>query len=247
MLPKSRQQAWIRGLPGFDKEGGIALEVLPFSAPTPGKHSLSVTLYGSSELVSDLASLSKQRTKFPKFSLTVRTDAKKELDNQFQMKDAVIDSIVPAKDLAGAQVMTVLFGSVSIKMALTANPGPPPNCPPVWPTGVNTGWIFGLPHEDTSGGTPIEISDFIPPHYNRRLIVTLGKPSSEIHELTHTPTPFQELILVLPNRVSQGYVEFKLWDVKTTTEVDEKVVNFESDMIECLTGGDGHLSDDQGI
>jgi hypothetical protein len=236
MLPKIRQQAWIRDLPGLDKEGGIPLETLPISTPKSDERSLSVTLYGSSKLISNLESLSKQRTKIPKLSLVVRTDAAKELDYEFLMTDAVIASVFPVKDLVRAQTVNIFFNSISMKLALTGNPGPPVNCPHIQLAGVNMGWIFGLPQEDIKSGKPVEIVDFTPPHYNRRLIVTLGKPSSEIEELTQKSAPTQELILVLPDRSRQRYVEFKLWDAKVTLLEDERHILFESDVIVCLTG-----------
>jgi hypothetical protein len=236
MFPKSRQQAWISGPPGKVTEGGIPLEVLPVFMPKPDTHSLSVTIYGSSELVSALQSLAIQRTKLPTFSLVVRTDPVKETDNQYLMTDAVIDSVLPNKNLPETHDVNIIFNSISAKMGIQLNPGPPINCPPVQPTGVNTGWIFGLPHEDIRSGKPVEIVDFTPPHYNRRLTVTLGKPSSELQALVQKSIPSQELILVLPDHGTQRYVEFKLWDAKATILADEKQVAFESNMIECLTG-----------
>lgn len=236
MLPKTRQQAWIGGLPGLDKPGGIPFEALPFSSPKPDARSLSLTIFASKDLVSQLQSLSENRTKVPKLSLVVRTDAVKEPDYEFLMTDAVIASVFPVKDLVGAQMVNIFFNSISMKLALTGNPGPPASCPPVQPTGVNMGWIFGLPQEDIKSGKTIEIVDFTPPHYNRRLTVTLGKPSSEITNLIQNPLPMQELILVLPDHSTQRYVEFKLWNVSATLLEDERHVAFESDMIKCLTG-----------
>jgi hypothetical protein len=50
--------------------------------------------------------------------------------------------------------------------------------------------------------------------------------------------PSQELILVLPDRASQRYVEFKLWDATATAVAGSngQQVVFESDTIERLTG-----------
>jgi hypothetical protein len=237
MLPKTRQKAWIRGLPGLDKKGGIPLEAIPFSSPTPDMRSFSVTLYGSSELISNLQLLSKQRTKLPRFSITVRTDAVKELDNQLQMTDAVIDSIMPSEDKA-AVVVNILFTSISAKMGLMQNPGPPVNCPSIQPTGVNAGWIFGLPQEGIQNGKAVEVVDFTPPQYNRRLMVTLGKPSREIQDWLQRSVPVQELILVLPDRSTRRYVEFKLWNPEATLLEEERQIAFESNLVICLIGSE---------
>ena len=237
MLPKTPQQAWIRGLPGLDKEGGIALETLPFPSPAPDNRSVSVTLYGSSELISNLQSLSKQGTKLPQLSLTVRTDAIKQMDNQLQMTDAVITSVIPLEGAAGIQV-NILFNSISAKMGLAQNPGPPADCPPIQSSGANVGWIFGLPDQGAKNGIPIEIADFTPPHYNRPLTVTLGKPSSEIKDLLQRSVPVQDLILVLPDRSTRRHVEFKLWNPKPTLLEEERRIAFESNMVICLTGQD---------
>lgn len=236
MLPKIRQQAWIRCLPGLDKEGGIPLETLPIATPMADERSLSVMLYGSSELVSNLQSLSKQQTTLPTLSLVVRTDAAKELDYEFLMTDAVIASVLPIKDLAGAQAVNIFFNSISMKLALTGNPGPPVNCPPIQLIGMNTGWIFGLPNEEIKSGKPVEVVDFTPPHFNRRLTVTFGEPSSEIQNQIRNPGLKRELVLVLPDRVTQRYVEFKLWNAEINLLEDERQIAFESDMIVCLTG-----------
>ncbi|HLO14567.1 MAG TPA: hypothetical protein VK206_07050 [Anaerolineales bacterium] len=239
MLPKTRQKAWIRGLPGLDKKGGFPLEALPISSPMPDKRSLSVTLYGSGELISNLQSLSKQRTKLPKFSLTVRTDPVKELDDQLQMTDAVIDSVLPLEDTNDQTVavqLNILFSSISAKMGLAQNPGPPVNCPSIQPTGMNMGWIFRMPAEGAKSRILMEIADFSLPHYNRRLTVTLGEPSNEIKGVLQRSVPMQELILVLPDATTQHYVEFKLWNPEITIWADEKQIAFESDVIVCLTG-----------
>ena len=237
MLLTSCQQAWIRGLPGLDQEGGISCNTLPVPLPTPDKRSLKVTLYGSSELISSLLLLSKKRTKLSQLSITIRTDAAKELDDQIQLTGVVVDSVTPLADKTAVQV-SLLFNGIYARMGVTLNPGPPFNCPPVQPTGVNRGWIFGLPYEDLKSGKPVDILDFIPPHDNRRLMVSLGTPPFEIEDLVQNPTSVQELILVLPDRISQRYVEFKVWNPKVTMMDDLRKIAFDSNRIVCLTGLD---------
>ena len=98
MLLQSSQQAWIRGLTGLDKEGGISVSTLPFQLPTPGNHFLKVTLYGSSELISYLLLLCENRTKLCQLSITNRIDTTKELDKQIQMALAEAGMAVKPKN-----------------------------------------------------------------------------------------------------------------------------------------------------
>ena len=101
--------------------------------------------------------------------------------------------------------------------------------------GTNKGWLFTPGGENHQKGIAVEVEDFVPPDYDGRLVVHFGKPSSVIQRLTHSQRT-SKLIMVLPDRDSQRYVEFKLWDIQAIALESDRKAIFESNFIECLTG-----------
>src|SRR5512143_3208606 len=235
MSEMSHQQAWIHGLPCFDQPGGVPVEVVDFSAPEPGEHELSLTVFPSRSMIPTLHWQSTARTKIPKFSLVLRRDPRNQRDDEFQFANARIVSVRASKESKGAESILISFASMSLKTALPANPGPPPDAPEVHHGGRGRGWIFGM-SENPEEGVPFGILDFAPPHFNGRLVVYFDELPLEIRREAQIRSTHPELSLVLPDQARRQYIEYKLWDTRSFRVVGGQYLLLESDWIVCLTG-----------
>jgi hypothetical protein len=226
---KSGQQAWLKGLPHHKAD--VRLRVQSATSPKPHTSFITVNIIGDHALLRELRALSRARTVLPALSLVVRTDAARELDNAYQMTSALIEEIKAVKGLPGLTTVNISFNKISMRTALTGNPGPPDDAPPVRAQGPNTGWMF-------RAGTaiPLQVLDFTAPHFDGRVRITLGEPSSEIQSLKDEAVAPPELILVLPDRAQQHYVELKLREPGIRLQENGRQAVFEADWIEILTG-----------
>ena len=235
MLENNRQQAWFHGLPGYENPGGVPVEVLNFISPKPGSAGMDITFFAGRKLIADLQSLSSHKTKIPQLLFVIRTDAKQEWDDIYQIANSRVTSVGFARGLIGAIVVTLNCDNLTMLKGISMNPGPPAGASTVQAVGLNTGWVFGLPEEGQEG-IPVKIVDFTLPDFDGKLVVTCGKPLPELQRLAQTGAPSSNLILVLPERANRRYIEFKLWDARVSAVEGEGEVVFESPFIECLTG-----------
>lgn len=226
---KSDQQAWLKGLPHHRAD--VRLRVQSTTAPKPHTSFITVNIMGDDALLGELRALSKARTVLPALSLVVRTDAAKELDNEYQMTSTLIEEIKPVKGLPGLTTVNISYNRITTRMGVSLNPGPPDDAPAVRAHGPNTGWMFRA-----GTATPLEVLDFTAPHFDGRVRITLGDPSCEIQSLKDEAVAPAELILVLPDRAQQHYVELKLREPGIRLEEAGRQVVFEADWIEILTG-----------
>lgn len=261
MIPKLSQQSWIHGLPGYDIPGGVSVEAVDFTPPKLeprsflptflgrflrllridlgqrlGTPRLSVTIVAAPELSASLRKLSASKAVIPRLSLVVRTDPEKELDTEYQMASATIASILPAIEVPEALSLNFLCSSITARMGVNLNPGPPPGAPEIHSTSTNKGWIFEHRGAARQRALPVDVEDFVPPNYNGRLVVHFAAPSPEIQRLVRTHSLVPELVLVLPDRANQRYVEFKLWNARASMGGEAWQIAFESNAIEHLTG-----------
>jgi hypothetical protein len=229
------QAAWIRGLPGETKPEGTPIEVVNFKTPQLEMGKISIVLKTTPDLTLKLQNLSSTKLTLPKLSLVVRMDAKTESDNAYNMAGAQIVS-VSSLEGEGLLAVNVGFNKIEVKAGINLNPGPPAEALKVQDTGLNSGWIYGL-SKDSTDGMQVEIVDFNSPSSNGQLKVTFGKSTLDVARLL-TRMPLHDLTLVLPDRASQSYVEFKLWDVRATAVAGSngRQVLFESNRIEHFTG-----------
>ena len=234
---QTRQTAWIHGLPGDVKPGGIQVEVLNFKPMLPGTRQMSVNLAAASDTVTWLRKASLVKTVLPRLSLVVRIEPKTEQDVEYRMTDAHIVSVQEELSLQGAVAINISFNKFEMVAGVSMQPGPPPTAPLIQASGSNKGWICKSSTSGSLRRASVEVADFTPPCFNGRLAVTFGAESPEIQRLLQAREPLPELILVLPDRATQRYVEFKLWDAWVTAPgLTAHQVVFESDLIECLTG-----------
>lgn len=260
MFPKPYQQGWIHGLPGYEVPGGVPVEVVQFTPPKPGKENwfralysellrflgfrlrmplsateLNFTILATPEVRAGLRKLADENTTIPQMSFVVRTDEAEEKDDEYQMGGATIESLLPVEDPVGSVSVTVFFESITSRLRMTSNPGPPCDAPEIQPTGMNTGWVYTKRSNDPEKGLPLDVVDFVAPNYDGRLLVELGEPSAVIEKLARSRACKPELILLLPERAGRRYAEFKLRDVRLV-KMGEGKVAFESNYIEWLTG-----------
>ena len=240
MLEKTYQTAWIRGLPEYTKSNGIQMGLLDPVPPKPLANQISFTLKATTDVVKTLENLLSAKGIIPRLSVVVRTDAKSESDLAYNMADACIISVQPTMGLPTATTVSIRFQKLELVAGVNLNPGPPPGAPQVRITGSNMGWIYDSSKPSRTSGTPIEIHNFAAPDFNGRLTLILAKSSSEIEELVQNSLQSRDLILVLPDRNTRRYIEFKLWDAKAIMWDDAMHVVFEADAIECLTGKDNY-------
>ncbi|MGE5250176.1 MAG: hypothetical protein ACM3QS_08150 [Bacteroidota bacterium] len=235
MAGNSHQQGWIYGLPGFEKQGGLPVDVVDFHPPRPGDREMTFTLFADQRLKPTLRWQSVSWRKIPKFSLVVREHIWSESHNEYQLANAEILSVRPFRELPDTETIVVGFESISVQTALPGNPGPPPGAPQVRAAGKGTGWIFGTSAE-WQEGIPLSVLDFIPPHFNGELAVHCDRLPPEIHREAWSKRRLPALSLVLPDRAQRQYVEYKLWGVRSFKMLGEQYLLLESDWIECLTG-----------
>jgi hypothetical protein len=235
MSGQSHQQAWIYGLPGFEKQGGIPVDLVDFCPPKPGDHEMTFTLFADGRIKPTLRWQSVSWTKIPKFSLVVRTDIWKECHDEYQLANAEIISVRSYRELADSETIVVGFERASVRTALTGNPGPPAGAPQVRDTGRGTGWIYGT-FPGWEEGIPFSVLDFIPPYFNGLLALHCEGVPPEISREARGRSKRSELTLVLPDAVKRQYVEYKLWGVKSFRLTEGGYLLLQSDWIECLTG-----------
>jgi hypothetical protein len=229
MTTQTSQQAWIHGLPGETRPGGIPIEVLDFHPPWPASRQLSLVLRANLSLANELRQLFSTRTRLGQLTVVIRKDPRSQQDTTYNMTDAAIGSVGLPVGSQGGWSVNIHCSKLQMIAGISMNPGPPPDAPPVRATGMNRGWIHGL-HE-SARGMPVDVIAFTPPSDSGQLAVTFGNP--ELSSLLKPRRPFQQLILVLPDRARKRYVEFKLWDANVAFAHGRRVV-FESDIIECF-------------
>ncbi len=96
MTERIRQAAWIHGLLGKAKRGGLPVEVLNLKPPQPKLGQLSFILKTTTDVTTMLRDLSSTKRTISRLSLVVRTDAKSESDLAYHMADARIVSVQTA-------------------------------------------------------------------------------------------------------------------------------------------------------
>jgi len=231
------QAAWILGLPGEVKPGGTPVEVVNFKTPQLEMGQISIILKTTTDVTSKLRDLSFTKLTLPRLSLVVRMDAKTESDYAYHMAEARVVSVKPLEGEQGAVAVNISFNKIELVAGVSMQPGPPSGAPKVQATGLNSAWIYGSFMDGSTGGMQVEIVDFTAPSFNGKLTVTFGESALDVVRLLLTRMPLRELILVLPDRASQRYVEFKLWEARATAVAGSngQQVVFESDTIECLT------------
>lgn len=229
MTTQASQQAWIHGLPGETRPGGTPIEVLNFNPPWPDSRQLSLALRANLSLVNKLRQLSSTRTRLGKLTVVIRKAPGSQQDTVYNLTDAGIGSVGLPVGSQGGYPVNIYCSKLQMVAGIRMNPGPPPDAPPVLATGMNKGWIHGL--HDSAQGMPVDVIAFTPPSDSGHLAVTFG--NAELSSLLKPREPFQQLILVLPDRARKRYVEFKLWDANVSFAHERRVV-FESDIIECF-------------
>ena len=255
------QRGWIHGLAGYEAPGGVPVEVVQFTPPKPvaenwfvtffsrlfrflgirltptmGETRLNFSILAAADLIVNLGKLAKDQTILPRLNLVIRTGASEEKDTEYQMGNAKIEAVLPAQDLTGISAVNIRCDSMAIRAGISLNPGPPAGAPEIRSMGTNKGWLFTPGGENHQKGIAVEVENFVPPDYDGRLVVHFGKPSPAIQELVQNHRRAHELIMVLPDRDSQRYVEFKLWDIQAIALESDRKAIFESNFIECLTG-----------
>jgi hypothetical protein len=198
---------------------------------------ISIILKTTTDVTSKLRDLSFTKLTLPRLSLVVRMDAKTESDYAYHMAEARVVSVKPLEGEQGAVAVNISFNKIELVAGVSMQPGPPSGAPKVQATGLNSAWIYGSFMDGSTGGMQVEIVDFTAPSFNGKLTVTFGESALDVVRLLLTRMPLRELILVLPDRASQRYVEFKLWEARATAVAGSngQQVVFESDTIECLT------------
>jgi len=235
-LKAACQQGWLHGLPGEVVPAGIPIEVWDLKPPLPRMRQMHLVLAGPSDVTTALAKMVPAKTTLPRLSLVVRTDPKAEQDVEYRMVDAAILSIQPSPIVKGAMALGIGFNRYEAVAGINLNPGPPPGAGPVQSTGVNIGWIHASLASGDMEQVAVEVVDFVAPYFDGQLAVTLGSDSAEVERLLRRASPAPELILILPERASQRYVEVKLWDatVAAAAGPGARHVVFQSDVMECL-------------
>jgi hypothetical protein len=138
----------------------------------------------------------------------------------------------------GQATQQVILGyeRIQARMGVSMNPGPPADAPTVkGDSSTNLGWIYQPGH--VSRPIAVVISSFAGPEGSNELRLRLGGEyplAPEIDELAKLSQWQGELILVLPDKRTLRYVEFKMRDGKVARSADEIV--FRSNSIDILEG-----------
>ncbi len=123
-------------------------------------------------------------------------------------------------------------------MGISLQPGIPLNAPRININSSNFGWIYA--HGAKPGDKNIEISlnkySFDMKQGNLRIDIVKDQSSiNAISDLIQSQGTGKQLILVLPDKNSMKYIEYKLWNAKMNI-TDSKHISFQSSDIVCLTG-----------
>jgi hypothetical protein len=218
-------QAWIHGLPAFMIPGGKPIEAVNFRSPIAPSRRLNLVFVNEDSVVQELKSHLSSRRSFATLAVVVRKDPITKEDIELRMTNVTVASVNPmgmglvkgADGMTARQVTLVgagfNFDKITEKIKTSANPGPPPGAPPVRKEGINKGWIY-LFSEDPQQAAAVDVLGFSLSD-NQARVKVFFRPDEylwkALRELKKTHRVGEPLILVLPDKETQRYVELKLF------------------------------------
>ncbi len=238
-IPSISRDAWIKGIINSGDTNGVKVRVLDFKPYQPGVQQINFSFQVSPKIDSVLHGYYVSKKVIEGLSIVVRTDSVAENDELYRFANARIVAFSPVKRTDGQLVVKTTFRFTRIQRfcGVKLQPGPPPAAPPVQATGVNPGWICEQPVKEIIKRKEVRVLDFTAPDFSGQLKVRFEEIPAEIQAALNSSARTEKLILVLPDRSALRYVEYKLWDVKTTLVPGSKQeLVFQAVYIECLDG-----------
>jgi len=219
-------QAWIHGLPGLMIQGGKPIEAVNFRSPSAPSRRFELVFVNDDNIVQELKSHRSSRRSLATLAVVVRRNPMTKEDLELTMTNVTITSVTPmgnglikgTEGAGGVRQVTLVgagfqFDKITEKVKVSANPGPPPGAPPVRKEGMNKGWVY-LFSEDPQQAAAIDVLGFSLSD-NRARVEVIYRPEEypwrALRELEKTHRSGEPLILVLPDKETQQYVELKLF------------------------------------
>ena len=219
-------QAWIHGLPGLTIAGGKPIEAVNFRSPSAASRRFELVFVNDDNVVQELKSHQGSRRSLATLKVVVRRNPRTEEDLELTLTNVRITSLTPmgnglvkgTEEAGGGRQVTLVsagfqFEKITEKVMLSSNPGPPPGAPPVRKEGINKGWVY-LFSEDPQQAAAIDVLGFSLSDNRVRVEAiyrTEEYPWRALRELEKTHRSGEPLILVLPDKETQQYVELKLF------------------------------------
>jgi hypothetical protein len=229
-------QAWLH-IEG--QTPALGIPVVMTGRPADGR--ASVMIKGNEDFLKMMKSQYERGARFDQVKLVVRENPSDKREIVYTLSNVAIESILGE----GTETSTISmrFDKMSTVAGVWQNPGVPPGAPAIVASGINKGWVHFAETKDPNG-MPVNVIAYTSTEGSGLLKLTF-ESSEALHEtlagLLHEKKTVDMLILMLPERESRRYIEYKLARASVLSLSDARGSNwhevvFNSNEIECYTG-----------